>query len=239
MSLAPGTRLGRYDVVAALPSTSLRAGGAGGMGEVLFHQGKTDEALGIVRRIAAVEAPSRCKQHSRGVLFRCLSYVAPDAARTYLRETEIPLPTDGAVNAYGHGFNLMNVVEGLYVLGDRDAVATLMPLTEMFAASEITVLYTAASPRAAAGVAAASAGSWDAAEKHFREGLALCDSIPVVLHRGTTREWYGDMLMMRNAGDDRARAATLYAEAAENYDTIGLVLYASRLAEKRARLPFV
>ena len=36
-----------------------------------------------------------------------------------------------------------------------------------------------------------------------------------------------------------ARAATLYAEAAENYDTIGLVLYASRLAEKRARLPFV
>ena len=44
------------------------------------------------------------------------------------------------------------------------------------------------------------------------------------------------MLMARNAGDDGARAATLYAEAAENYDRIGLVLYASRLAEKRARL---
>jgi len=44
------------------------------------------------------------------------------------------------------------------------------------------------------------------------------------------------MLMMRNAGDDDARAATLYAEAAEHCDTIGLVLCASRLAEKRARL---
>ena len=210
-----------------------------GLGEVLFHQGKTDEALGIVRRVAAFEPPSRYKQYSRGLLFRCLSYVAPDAARAYLRETDISLPTDGAVNAYGHWFNLMHVVEGLYVLGGRDAVATLRPLTEMFAASEITVMYTAASPRAAAGVAAASAGSWDAAEKHFREGLALCDSIPVVLHKGTTREWYADMLMMRNAGDDRARAATLYAEAAENYAQIGLVLHASRLAEKCAGLPFV
>ncbi len=40
----------------------------------------------------------------------------------------------------------------------------------------------------------------------------------------------------RNAGDDRARAATLYAEAASNYEAIGLVPYASRLAEKRVRL---
>ncbi len=42
--------------------------------------------------------------------------------------------------------------------------------------------------------------------------------------------------MARNAGDDRARAITLYAEAAENYERIGLALHASRLAEKRARL---
>jgi len=47
------------------------------------------------------------------------------------------------------------------------------------------------------------------------------------------------MLMMRDGGGDRARAATLYAEAAENYDTIGMVLHASRLAEKRERLTSV
>jgi len=143
------------------------------------------------------------------------------------------------VNAYGHWFNLMIVVEGLYVLGDRNAVAKLMPLTEMFAASEVTVMPSAALPRAAAGIAAACAGEWDAAEAHFREGLALCDNTPIRISQGTTREFYADMLMMRNAGDDAARAATLYAEAAENYAQIGLVLYASRLAEKRARLPFV
>jgi tetratricopeptide (TPR) repeat protein len=206
------------------------------LGEILFHQGKTDEAVEILRRTAAFEPPSYRKQHGRGLLFRCLSYVAPDAARAYLRDTEISLPTDGAVNAYGHWTNLMNVVEGLYVLGDRDAVATPMPLTEMFAASEITVMTLATLPRAAGGIAAACAGAWDAAEAHFREGLALCDSIPVVLHQGTTREYYADMLMMRNAGNDHARAAPLYTEAAENYAQIGLVLHASRLAEKRARL---
>jgi hypothetical protein len=36
------------------------------------------------------------------------------------------------------------------------------------------------------------------------------------------------MLMMRHAGDDAAGAATLYAEAAANYDAIGLVLHAAR-----------
>ena len=41
--------------------------------------------------------------------------------------------------------------------------------------------------------------------------------------------------MLRDAGDDRARAATLYTEAAENDDAIGLVPHSSRLAEKRAR----
>ena len=209
------------------------------LGENLFLRGRTDEALEILRRVALYEKPSRYKQHSRGVLFRCLSYVEPDAARAYLRATEIHLPTEGAVNAYGHWFNLMNVVEGLYVLGDRNAVAKLMPLTEMFAASEVTVMPSAALPRAAAGIAAAATGAWDASEAHFREGVALCDQTPIRIGQGTTREYYADMLMMRGAGDDHARAATLYAEAADNYAQIGLVLYASRLAEKRARLTSV
>jgi hypothetical protein len=140
------------------------------------------------------------------------------------------------VNAYGHWYNLINVVEGLYVLGDRTAVATLMPLTEWFAASEIKVTMLAMLPREAAGIAAACAGAWDAAEEHFTEAVALCDNAPIRISQGTTREFYADMLMMRNAGDDAARAATLYAEAADNYERLGLVLYASRLAEKRARL---
>jgi tetratricopeptide (TPR) repeat protein len=206
------------------------------LGENLFLQDKTEEGLKIVRRIAAFELPSRYKQNSRGLLFRCLSYVAPDAAREYLRDTDIPLPTAGAVNAYGHWVNLMNVVEGLYVLGDRDAVARLMPLTEEFAASETTVMVLGTLPRVAAGLAAACAGAWDAAEAHFKAGVAVCDQTPVPIFQGTTREFYADMLMMRNAGDDRARAATLYAEAADNYERLGLVLYASRLAEKRARI---
>jgi len=206
------------------------------LAEILFLQGRTDEAIEVVRHVAACEQPTRYKQHSRGLLFRYLSYVAPDAARAYLRDTEISLPAGDAVNAYGHWVNLMNVVEGLYVLGERAAVATLRPLTERLAASDVTVMAVAALPRGAAGLAAACAGAWDAAEVHFTTCLTLCDTTPIQVGQGTTREFYADMLLMRNAGDDAARAATLYAEAAENYDAIGLVLYASRLAEKRARL---
>ena len=205
------------------------------LAEIMFLQGRPEEALELVRRIAACEPPTRYKQHSRGLVFRYLSYVAPDAARAYLRDTGIPLPTEGAVNAYGHWVNLMNVVEGLYVLGDCGAVAAMRPLTERLAASDVTVMVVAALPRAAAGIAAACAGDWDAAEAHFTACLTLCDTTPIRVGQGTTREFYADMLMMRNAGDDRVRAATLYAETAENYAQIGLVLYASRLAEKRAR----
>jgi hypothetical protein len=88
----------------------------------------------------------------------------------------------------------------------------------------------------AAGIAAACAGAWDAAEAHFREAVAFCDNTPIRISQGTARESFADMLLMRSTGDDRARAATLYAEAAENYAQIGLILHATRLAEKRARL---
>ena len=49
------------------------------------------------------------------------------------------------------------------------------------------------------------AGAWDAAEAHFKEAPAICDTTPVQVGQGTMREFYADMLMMRNAGDDRAR----------------------------------
>jgi hypothetical protein len=77
---------------------------------------------------------------------------------------------------------------------------------------------------------------WDVAEAHVREGLTLCDATPVRIAQSITRECHADMLMVSNAGDDPAFAAMLYAQAAESNETIALVLYASRLAEKRAQL---
>jgi hypothetical protein len=127
------------------------------------------------------------------------------------------------------------VVEGLYVLGDHSAVAELRPVTETFAATDITVMTLGTLPRAAAGLTAACASAWDAAETHFQEALVTCDSLPIPVSQGTIREWYADMLMERNAAGDRARAAALYEEAASNYDALGLALYASRLAENGVR----
>jgi len=43
------------------------------------------------------------------------------------------------------------------------------------------------------------------------------------------------MLMVRGTGDDRARARTLVAEAADNYEALGLASRAKRLAERRLR----
>ena len=40
------------------------------LGELQFLQGKTEEAIEVVRHVAAFEPPSRYKQQSRGLLFR-------------------------------------------------------------------------------------------------------------------------------------------------------------------------
>jgi hypothetical protein len=41
------------------------------------------------------------------------------------------------------------------------------------------------------------------------------------------------MLMMRSGAGDHDRAATFYAEAADNYERLGLVTNARHLAKKR------
>jgi hypothetical protein len=138
------------------------------------------------------------------------------------------------VNAIGSFWNLLNVTDALHVLGDRDGLVRLMPLIGFLDRPDFLTTYQTM-PQAAAGLIASAAGAWEIAESRFQAALAVCESCGVMLHRGTTREWYADMLMSRNAGDDRARAATLYAEAAENYERLGIRLFADRLA---ARSPF-
>src|SRR5262245_31957052 len=108
-----------------------------------------------------------------------------------------------------------------------------MPLVELLDRPDFRTTSYSAMPQVAAAFITSAAGAWEIAESRFQAALAVCESCGVMLHQGTACEWYADMLMTRNAGDERARAQTLYAEAAENYDRLGLRLFAERLARKR------
>jgi hypothetical protein len=74
----------------------------------------------------------------------------------------------------------------------------------------------------AAGIAAAAARNWDAAENHFRVALEQAQSFPNQLEQAEIRRFHAMMLLDRSARDDRETARGLLREALETYTRIGM-----------------
>jgi|SRR6516165_4258333 hypothetical protein len=77
-------------------------------------------------------------------------------------------------------------------------------------------------PENAAGIAAAAARHWDAAEEHFRIALQQAESFPNQLEQAETRRFHAMMLLDRAASRDNETARTLLDEALETYRCIGM-----------------
>jgi hypothetical protein len=73
-----------------------------------------------------------------------------------------------------------------------------------------------------AGIAAAAARQWEAAEGHFRIALQHAESFPDRLEQADIRRFHAMMLMDRAARGDRKRAQPLLSEALETYTYIGM-----------------
>ena len=74
----------------------------------------------------------------------------------------------------------------------------------------------------AAGIAAAAARHWDAAEEHFRIALQQAESFPNQLEQAETRRFHAMMLLDRATSGDSETARTLLGEALETYRCIGM-----------------
>jgi len=73
-----------------------------------------------------------------------------------------------------------------------------------------------------AGIAAASARNWDAAEDHFKTALRQAESLPLRLEEAEIRRFHAMMLLNRAAPGDREKARCLLDEARERYVQIGM-----------------
>jgi exonuclease III len=76
--------------------------------------------------------------------------------------------------------------------------------------------------RTVAGIAAACAGDWNAAEEHHQIALHQTDTAPYRHLQPVAREWYATMLLERNGPGDRARAQALIGEAFAMYGSLCL-----------------
>ena len=73
-----------------------------------------------------------------------------------------------------------------------------------------------------AGIAAAAARQWEAAEEHFQIAMQQAESFPNRLEQAEIRRFHAMMLLDRAAPGDREKAQTLLSEALETYTQIGM-----------------
>jgi tetratricopeptide (TPR) repeat protein len=73
-----------------------------------------------------------------------------------------------------------------------------------------------------AGVAAAAARKWEAAEDHFQIAMQQAESFPDSLEQAEIRRFHAMMLIDRAGRGDREKARKLLSEALESYTRIGM-----------------
>jgi hypothetical protein len=145
-------------------------------------------------------------------------------------------PLAGQPNPVGAWLALERSVIGLAFLGKREEVAALRPLTEELVLTGVWA-YSYLSPfRTAAGIAAACAGDWSAAEQHHLTAIHHTDTAPYRISQPTAREWYATMLLGRNGLADAAKARVLLSEALAMYESMGMPFHANRTSGGLATL---
>src|ERR1700675_5038866 len=115
-----------------------------------------------------------------GTLFRRMAYGGDRAsALTILDEKRGWLPTSGQPNAMGSWPMLAFVVEGLFILGEKSEAGQLYPLVRELIDTGTVVLWPIFRfTQTVAGIAAAAARQWKAAEDHFQTAMQQAESIP-------------------------------------------------------------
>jgi hypothetical protein len=109
------------------------------------------------------------------------------------------------------------------MLGEQSQAGQLYPLARELIGTGAVVLWPIFRlTQTIAGVAAAAARQWDAAEEHFQIAMKQAESFPNRLEQTEIRRFHAMMLMERAAPGDRERAQNLLREALESYTSIGM-----------------
>ena len=170
-------------------------------------------------------------------LFALWAEAGDDRAAKAWRERRWNLPMSGQPNSVGAWLALEKSVVGLASLGRKEEAAALRPLTEEMLLTGVWVSYSRFPLRTVAGIAAACAGDWAAAEEHHRIAIHQMDTAPYRTTQPMAREWYARMLLDRQGAGDLAQARELLAEALAMYESLEMSFHANRTREGLGSLP--
>ena len=177
------------------------------------------------RASCSPEPESSIEGFGAGTLFRQMAYAGDrDGALAILDEKSARGCLLAAnTNTSGSWFMLALVIEGLVMLGERSQAGQLYPLVRELVDTGAVVLWPISRfTQTIAGIAAAAARQWEAAEDHFQIAMQQAESFPDRLEQAEIRRFHAMMLIDRAARGDREKARKLLGEALESYTRIGM-----------------
>ena len=189
-----------------------------------FFRGNWTGALLHAQASCGFEPESYDKGVGVGTLFRQLAYAGDrDGAFAILDQKRTWLPHSGQHNTRGSWFMLALVIEGLALLRERGQATQLYPLvSDLLETGAVALWPIHRFTRTIAGIAAAEARQWDAAENHFQIALEQAGTFPDHLEQTEIRRFHAMMLIDRAAKGDRKKAQSPLREALETYTQIGM-----------------
>jgi tetratricopeptide (TPR) repeat protein len=189
-----------------------------------YLRGNWASALSHAKASFRPEGESSFRGIGVGTLFRQMAYTGDrGGAFAILHEKHACLPRSGRPNTMGSWWMLALVIEGLFILGEKSEAEQLYPLVRELVNTEAVVLWPIFRfTQTVAGIAAAAASQWQAAEDHFQTASRQAESIPHRLEQAEIRRFHAMMLIDRAAPGDREKAQTLLREALESYQRIGM-----------------
>ena len=189
-----------------------------------FLRGNWASALSHAQASFRLEAETSSRGTGVGTFFRQMAYVGDHAgASAILHEKRAWLPRSGQQNNTGSWWMLALVIEGLYMLGEHSQARELYPLARELVDTGAVVLWPICRfTHTVAGIAAAAAHQWEAAEDHFQTALQQAEAVPHRLEQAEIRRFHAMMLIDRAAPGDREKARRLLVEAGETYTRIGM-----------------
>jgi len=189
-----------------------------------FFRGNWTSALSHAHASRRPEPGRSMEGFGVGTLFRQLTYAGDrNGALAILDEKRALLPRSGHPNSIGAWWMFAPVIEGLVMLGEQSRAAQLYPLARELIDTGAVVLWPIFRfTHTIAGVAAAAAHQWEAAEEHFQTAMQQAESFPDRLEQTEVRRFHAMMLIDRAAPGDRIKAQTLLREALKSYTQIGM-----------------
>jgi tetratricopeptide (TPR) repeat protein len=186
---------------------------------VEFLRGNVGKALDYAEQARELTPFQVMIGFGEGALFRQMAYAADRrGALKLFDQSRSKLPRSGEPNTVGSWAMLMSFVEGLHELGEYEMAAGLYPMVgELIDTGTICMGWIARFPQTVAGIAAAAARDWDAAEEHFAIALRQAEEFPHLVEVADIRRFRATMLIRRGAPGDFILARGLLDEALNSY----------------------